>query len=355
MTIRPSVPMPILLRALRYMHATSLFSIVQDEDSFSDLERVWSQAERLAQSVMRNHRLHDSAPSSEMPNVELGSDPPSPVSTTRNVACAIEAETGSGEKSPVGPNQMFASSRPETLSRLPDPVSSPARRRPPICRRVASSSSLIGLEESSDVNEKAESANWLMSKSVRIPTCDWDEDLAIDTLFFSYYARLMEDAIKRVVARKRRQVGGMPEKQFTPEPSFRDVNHVERGYGAGVSGTPQPPDGGLAAVDDHSMPASLPMSPLPAQRIPLISSLSHWADAEEESSAPTESAHAGWNSELSGWTGRSPHTDHDDGEGSRESSSAKNEAALPANDDAEKTCSTLERTCAVMDATASVR
>ena len=271
----------------------------QEEERPSDLERLMGQAERLAHSAMRNHRLRGAGQPPEFASATEADAPCpryapfSPVSVRRAVshgsvtdesAATGAAVTGTATVLAADATAAYGIERPREPAPLPPPPSialsnglsrgvmaiqphstaddddddddddvslhglrghrsgrgtpsgppptpiageeadepppSPglARRMPlRLHRRVASFSTLIGMEEMASASDALVGAGGSMAeglnamdalgseggRALRSERVSWDDEIALEALFFTYFERLLEDGIKRVATRKR--------------------------------------------------------------------------------------------------------------------------------------------------------
>ena len=379
----------------------------QEEDTPSDLERLWGQAERLAHSAVRNHRLRGLGPPPELPSSHdadgdsFGAKLYSPASIKRSVsygsvadvsaadaaelpaaaaADALREPTGSGR--PVAPPPERASSGlsrsvavmiqppksaddaddeaappegapsnlplpteispsnlplpPESarsnlplppegaptgeVAQLPTDAKSPGLSRRTtfkLHRRVASFSTLVDMEATANADDapgaERVSSIGLMGRAASglAMSCEWDEELALDALFFTYFERLLEDAIKRVATRKRARAADVereqqqqppPQHQKQEQPPQQLLAPLPASQSAPPSPTARenqqeqwpPPQrqqmasaggGGKQAPqreDQEEQQQPPPASPLLSRRLVLSTTRSNWADSVSE-------------------------------------------------------------------------
>ena len=296
------------------LYEIATFVAREDEEIPSEFERLWGQAERLAYSAMRNHRLRGSAPHesarlggavNEKPQPTSGGEPlmrrtmsygsvadvaspdepesvvVSPRSPPRDssdssgpssspVACPARRASERDESAPAadadadgaGPAngarrfdlraeavssgaemassgaEMMSSSPPETVASLPPPMSPASVRRSlggGLHRRVASSSMLVGLDSMSEGALDGFSGGGGLGGlggplGGRTPGCagsqpEYDEEMALEMLFHTYFERLVDDVVKRLSNRKVQR-----ERQ---EAARQEAERQQRGHGQG--------------------------------------------------------------------------------------------------------------------------
>jgi len=291
-----------------------------DEDTTSNLERLWSQAERLAQSAMRNHRLRGSCP----PPDAAPHSPPGGIKRTISHGSVVDLSGVDSSMHHVAlPASVDARAAAdgETSGKAPETPTSPSTARRTslkMHRRVASFSTLIGLDES--VGAVPQHGAPSPQAAYHLPSAaasEWDEDSIVsdaDALFFTYYERLLDDSIKRLLSRKLAGALGQgaaekSHKAAPPQPPPR-ASPAE----------PPPLEVDAPTSEQESSPIT---SPVPVRRLVLTSGVFDWADLEEESSALTNSLDD--ESQLSGRTGRSPRTAEHDAENAEPATDANPE------------------------------
>jgi len=309
-----------------------------DEETPSELERLWGQAERLAHSAVRNHRLrgpvapslpatcaatHDGSTGGPMPRrLERVMSAQDDVTTAggtavdasaiaissirRTSSCGDELQdacsssnrgeprappwfaaklpplslheererTDSAESSSASSSQ-YVGSPAEGVGELPSPPRPPRQAPSPLPvaavglhRRVASFSTL----ESLDTTPAGEAG--LTRGAHRRPVlaplpvgaeevAEWDAEAALDALFYTYFARLLDEYIKRIIGLQRRQEREQQQQQQQQQKQG-DENEARTQADA-----PLPPPRRRSPSSDANQPPPPPASPQRAGTPPL--------------------------------------------------------------------------------------